>query len=375
MKSHVGLIVKATRLCNLRCSYCHDWRASGEKMSFEVLAKMIASALAHYDAAQFIWHGGETTLMPMEFYQKAMALQARFLRPGCKVRNNIQTNATRLTDEWISFFKEADFGVGVSLDGPRHLQDRHRLYAGGRSSYDDVLRGIEKLRKHGLPPSILMVVDEDTLELGPDKVFDFFLELNIKSFGCIAAKPRIQPDAAPMTPAEHYVDPPRMTRFFKRLYDRWLEHGDPDIHIRELDGLHDRVSQGGKAHGFCTLAGGCLGHYFIVEPNGDIAHCDLFLGDPAYSFGNVTTTSFPEILRSEKLAQLKTANNQAVDVMRKRCPEFKTCMGGCPHDRYISYRHNPEHSAGCCGQYELISHIRSRLQTQPPRPARLAVPA
>src|SRR5438552_11169747 len=113
--SRAALIVKVTRRCNLRCSYCHDWRSSGEIMSFPVLARTISAALREFDSVDFIWHGGETTLVPIDFYRKAVAIQARFRRPGCVVRNSLQTNATRLDNSWGRFFKEADFAIGMSL--------------------------------------------------------------------------------------------------------------------------------------------------------------------------------------------------------------------------------------------------------------------
>jgi uncharacterized protein len=360
--SHLGLIVKVTRLCNLRCTYCHDWRSTGEIMSFSVLARMISSALQEFDEVQFIWHGGETTVVPIEFYQKAVALQARFLRPGCRVRNDIQTNATRLDDKWATFFKEANFGVGVSVDGPRELHDRHRLDAGGQSSFDNVIRGIELLKRHQVPVSALMVVDEATLAIGPDRIFEFFLERGIPAFGCLDAKPKNQPDALRGTPASTYLGQERMTKFMTRLYDRWLEHGDRNILIQEFALIQSRIA--GKGRRSCTMEGNCFGRFFIVEPNGEASHCDLFLGDPAYNFGNVLQLSFTEMAQSEKTARLKQANDHAVNVMREHCPEFATCMGGCPHDRYISYRHNPAHSEKCCGKYSLISHIRSRLREQ-----------
>src|SRR5581483_2761405 len=101
---HVGLIVKATRLCNLRCSYCHDWRSGPDQtMSFPVLARMTAAALRdpEHQLIDFVWHGGETTLLPAGFYEKAMAVQARFRRPGQGIVNIIQTNGTLLTPKWV----------------------------------------------------------------------------------------------------------------------------------------------------------------------------------------------------------------------------------------------------------------------------------
>ena len=91
---HLSLIVKATRLCNLRCTYCHDWRDGPDQtMSFFVMARMIASALKDqfHDTVEFIWHGGEPTVLPISFYEKALLVQSRFRRPGQMVMNLIQT--------------------------------------------------------------------------------------------------------------------------------------------------------------------------------------------------------------------------------------------------------------------------------------------
>lgn len=359
--SFASLIVKGTRLCNLRCSYCHDWRAGPDQtMSFPVMARLIAAALRdpEHEAVDFIWHGGETTLLPMSFYEKALLVQARFRRPGQAVNNLLQTNGTRLTPAWVRFLRANRFGVGISLDGPPAIHDRYRRYASGRPSFADVARGIRLLREADLPVSVLMVIDEGALALGPDHIFDFFLEHGITSFGLLAAKPTNQPDAPPGTPTEHYTDPATMTAFLARMYDRWLEHGDPRIKIRELDGLRQRIA--GQRNVFCTLSGGCLGRYYLIEPNGDVAHCDLFLGDPRYTLGNVLRDDFATIRRSARMRELQAENERALDAMRN-CPEFGVCNGWCPHERYISVRHNPNYRADCCGLRDLIHHVRVRM--------------
>src|SRR4029077_20302558 len=92
----VTMIMKATRLCNLRCTYCHSWREGpNETMTFPVLARATRDALRDPSARSidFVWHGGEATLLPLSFYRKALWLQQRFRRPGQSVHNNLQTNA------------------------------------------------------------------------------------------------------------------------------------------------------------------------------------------------------------------------------------------------------------------------------------------
>jgi uncharacterized protein len=367
----VGLIIKGTRLCNLRCAYCHDWRAGRDQvMPFAVLARLIASALTdpEHDAVDFIWHGGETTLLPTAFYAKALLVQSRFKRPGQLIKNTIQTNGTRLTPEWLRFLSDNAFSVGVSLDGPPELHDRYRRYASGRASSPDVAAGMRLLREYKIPFSVLMVVDDAALELGADRIFDYFLAQEVRSFGLISAKPTNQPDAGPNTPTSHYSNPRKMAAFLIRMYERWREHGDPSIQIRELEGVRSRVAL--QPANMCTLAGGCLGHYYLIEPNGEIAHCDLFLGDPRYTFGNVLTHSFADIRKSDALQQLQIENASALNRMR-RCPDFQVCQGWCPHERYMSQRHNPHHSADCCGLSTLIDYIRDR-ELEPTRPPVLA---
>jgi uncharacterized protein len=356
----VGLIIKGTRLCNLRCAYCHDWRAGRDQvMPFAVVARLIATALTdpYHDAVDFIWHGGETTLLPTTFYAKALLVQSRFRRAGQLIKNTIQTNGTRLTPEWLRFLRENQFAVGVSLDGPPEIHDRYRRYASGRGSSSDVATGIRLLREYEIPFSVLMVVDDGALEIGADRIFDYFLEQGVRSFGLISAKPTNLPDAGPNTPTSHYSNPLKMAAFLIRMYERWVEHGDPDIHIRELEGVRNRVAL--QPANMCTLAGGCLGHYYLIEPNGEVAHCDLFLGDSRYTLGNILTDSFADIRGGKALERLQIENASALDRMRG-CPDFNVCQGWCPHERYMSQRHNPDHRADCCGLRTLIDYVRTR---------------
>ena len=295
MASVLGLIIKATRSCNLRCSYCHDWRTGpGQTMPFQVLAHMTAAALRDgaHDVVSFIWHGGEPLLLPPDFYTKALYLQAHIRSPASASPTASRPTAPCLTPPGPGTSAN-DIRVSISLDGPAALHDRQRLYASGRPSFRDVLRGVDVLRAHGVPFSVLMVVDEEALALGAAAVFDFFLQHGITSYGLLAAAPENRPDAPPGTPAAHYVEPARMAAFLCEMYDRWREHGDRRIRIRELEAMRARVA--GQGAGLCTLAGGCFGRYFAVEPNGDVAHCDLFVGDGRYTLGNVMEQSFTQL--------------------------------------------------------------------------------
>jgi len=359
----LSLIVKATRQCTLRCAYCQDWRSNRkEVMSFPVMARMIARALAEHEHVRFIWHGGEPTLLPISFYEKALLVQARLRRPRQKVGNTFQTNATKLTPAWARFFRANNIQVGISIDGPANLHNSHRSYRSGKGSYDHVIQGLSLLKEHEVQFSGLVVVDERTLEFGAERLLDFLVGQGICSFGLLAAKPKNEPAAEAGTTAEHYIEPARMNAFLMNLYDAWLSRGDQNVKIRELEALKAQIK--GVSARSCTLSGECWGHYYMIEPDGTVAGCDVFSGDPRYTLGNIMSTSFMEIANGAGLLQLKKEHREAMEAMRG-CPEFPVCKGWCPYERYVSIRHNKLHRDDCCGLRDLIAHVRNRMADEP----------
>jgi uncharacterized protein len=357
------LIVKATRQCTLRCAYCQDWRSNSKGvMSYGVMAHMIASALAEHEYVRFIWHGGEPTLLPISFYEKALLLQARLRREGQKVENTFQTNATKLTHAWARFFRANKIQVGISIDGPAHLHNSHRSYSSGKGSYEDVIAGLKLLKEYEVQFSGLVVVDEGTLEFGAERLLDFLVGQDIRSFGLLPAKPRNEPAAEAGTITKHYIEPARVNAFLMDLYDAWLSRGDRNVKIRELEALKAQIR--GVSARSCTLSGECWGHYHMVEADGSVAACDVFSGDSRYTLGNIMSTSFMKIANSARQLKLKKEHHDAIEAMRE-CPEFPVCKGWCPHERYVSIRHNKLHSDDCCGLRDLIAHIRNRMADEP----------
>jgi uncharacterized protein len=356
---HLALVMKATRQCTLRCAYCTDWRAGPEHvMTFPVVARVVANALSRYDHINFIWHGGEPTLLPVSFYEKALLLQGRLQRTGQWVGNSFQTNATQLTPEWARFFHNNEIQVGVSIDGPEELHNGHRSYPTGKPSFQDVIRGLKLLKEYAVDFSGLVVVDEATLKFGARNLFDFLVTAGVLNFGLLAVKPRNSEAFVPSVEAPHYVDPTTLTPFLLDLYDAWRSNGDPSVTIRELEGLKAQIL--GQESGFCTLSGECWGHYLMIEPDGTVVACDVFSGDDRYVLGSVMTSSFQELASGVPMLRLREAHRASLDAM-KNCPEFAVCRGWCPHERYASIRHNRRHQNECCGLCDLIAAIRVRM--------------
>jgi len=153
--------------CNLACSYCFFldkellYPNSNFRMREELLETYIRQLIESHRSQEVTvaWQGGEPTLMGVDFYRKAIALQQKYRRPGMRFENTLQTNGTLLDDEWCEFFKENNFLIGLSLDGPRRLHDYFRVDKGGRPTFDRVMRGLRLLQKHGVEYNLLTTVN------------------------------------------------------------------------------------------------------------------------------------------------------------------------------------------------------------------------
>ena len=105
------------------------------------------------------WQGGEPTLMKLDFFRRSVEMVEQYRRPGQTVQHTFQTNGILLDADWCAFFKEHNFLVGLSVDGPRDLHDMYRRDRDGRGTFDRVMRGWWHLRECGVDFNILCTVN------------------------------------------------------------------------------------------------------------------------------------------------------------------------------------------------------------------------
>ena len=147
------LLAKPTgAVCNLDCSYCFFlskemlYPGSRFRMADELLeeyVRQLIEAHATVPEVAIAWQGGEPTMMGLDFFRRSIELADRYLKPGQRAVYTIQTNGTLLDEEWAAFFKENEFLVGISIDGPRELHDAYRVNKGGKGSFDQVMKGLD----------------------------------------------------------------------------------------------------------------------------------------------------------------------------------------------------------------------------------------
>jgi uncharacterized protein len=144
-------------ICNLDCEYCFFlskeelYPGSGFRMDpavHEAYIRQLLAAQRGLDEIVVAFQGGEPTLMGLDFFRRTLELERAYASPGQRVLNTIQTNATLVDDEWAEFFRENDFLVGVSIDGPGEMHDAYRVDKGGKPTFDRAIRGLDALKRH-----------------------------------------------------------------------------------------------------------------------------------------------------------------------------------------------------------------------------------
>ena len=347
------LIMKATRLCNLRCKYCHSWRSSPSRpMSFETMATATWDVLGHpqVKVVDFVWHGGEVTLLPISFFEKALYVQLLLKRPDQVTRNAIQTNATLISEEWLSFWKDHDFEIGVSIDGTPSLHESRRVDKAGRGTWSAVVAGIGKLRAAGVRFGALAVLTEECLAVDPRRYLQSLVNAGVDAVALLNAIPQASGEVGAN---EDYFVFDRFIDYLVQLYETWNDEFRSSIRIREFESLEN--NHAGRKSLICVHSASCMGKFLTVEPDGRIAPCDKYDGDKNFHFSDLSRSGLADaVLQAPGMRALRE-EERSLKLSMQDCEFNRVCRGGCPHDARM--RAQSGLPRDCCGLRPLIQAI------------------
>ena len=357
--------------CNLRCKYCyyleksHLYRnAPVRVMSDELLERFVQEYIQAQTMSQvlFTWHGGEPLMRPLSFYRKAVALQERYAF-GRQIDNTIQTNGTLLTDEWCEFFKEHNWLVGISIDGPQEFHDEYRRTASDKPSWQKVMRGIRLLRTHGVEWNAMAVVNDFNAGY-PLEFYHFFKEMGAKyiQFAPVVERMAAHSDGRHLATlvdqecpvADFSVSPAQWGDFLCAIFDEWVRHDVGQTYVEIFDcTLANWV---GERPGICVYAKEC-GHAGVMEFNGDVYSCDHFVF-PEYKLGNIRDKTLVEMLYGEQQRQFSCLKHASLPKQCKECEWEFACHGECPKNRFVNDRYgNPGLNYLCSGYRHFYEHV------------------
>jgi uncharacterized protein len=380
----IHVVAKPTGpLCNLNCMYCFYLEKQAlfsmdekYRMSDEVLSAFITNYVKSQPTpvVEFVWQGGEPTLLGINFFKRVIELQRPFVYQKT-IRNSLQTNGTLLTDEWCDFLKRNNFMVGISLDGPKDIHDRYRRDRQGNGTFGRVLQGLRLLQKHKVEYNVLASIARDTTTR-PLDVYNFFKDKGIEFIQFSPVVERL-PDEFSIKHGLRLAGPASLDKeecqavtpwsvvpgqygdFLIAIYEQWVRHDVGKIFIMNFEwALNAWI---GNPSPVCIHAEQC-GRSLVIEHNGDVYACDHCVY-PGYKIGNIATDNLLQMIGKSVQSGFGTVKGTSLPRWCRECEVLPACRGGCPKHRFAkTYYDEPGLHYLCEGYRKFFLHIRKYLK-------------
>lgn len=316
-------------VCNLACRYCYYSTKPSDlypgvdqfRMTDEVLDSYTRQYLdCQPERCQFGWQGGEPTLAGLEFFQRAVALQKQYARPGQEVSNAIQTNGTLLDRRWCEFFVANNFLVGISIDGPAQWHDAFRRDRAGEPTFSRAWAAMEMLGDCGVEFNVLVTLNSVNAPHAGD-IYRYFVNRGVRYLQFIPIL-EYGPDG---TVADFSCTARQFGRFMLDVFEIWSTRDVGRVSERFIDNcLHQVLFDSAS---MCCYARRC-GNSHVLEFNGDLYACDHFVLRQ-WLIGNLLQRPLAELVTDEKLDRFERLKTDLPDACRD-CEFLEFCNAGCP---------------------------------------------
>jgi len=367
--------------CNIDCTYCFflskDALYPNEKhrMSAATLDAYIRQLLESHRTPNVTvaWQGGEPTLMKLEFFKHSVELVEKYRRPDQVVQHTFQTNGILLDDDWCTFFKEHNFLVGLSVDGPRDIHDTYRVDRRKRGTFDRVMQGWRQLRQHGVEFNILCTVNAANEKHGR-RVYRFFrdelgakwvqfipiverateqtLEIANQGWSAQSGGKRLLYTQTGNLVTERTVGSEQYGRFLVDVFEEWVRHDVGQVFVQLFDVTLEAFF---GRHLLCIHAPTC-GFGPALEYNGDLYSCDHFV-EPRFKLGNIHQTHMLKLVASPEQRKFGEDKLDTLTAQCRSCKVRHWCNGGCPKDRFaLSRDGEPGQNYLCAGLERFFMH-------------------
>ncbi|MFF3303540.1 radical SAM/SPASM protein FxsBH, inactivated beta-hydroxylase extension form [Streptomyces sp. NPDC002908] len=368
------IILKVHSRCDLACDHCYvyehadqSWRTRPKTVSDHVISKTAQRLAEHakthaLPSVSVILHGGEPLLAGPARLRRVCEEFGSALSGVAELDLRIHTNGLQLSPRYLDLFDEFDVKVGISLDGDREANDRHRRFADGRSSHPLVLKAVELLKQdryRHLNLGLLCTVD---IENDPHAVLDALVALDPPLIDFLLPhatwdEPPPRPDGSPTAYAEWLL----------AVFDRWQEEGSP-VPVRLFSSLLSTLGGGPSLTESLGLAPTDL---VVVETDGQLEQVDslksAYEGAAATGF-DVFSHSFDDVAAHPGV-QARQLGLAGVSETCRRCPVVRSCGGGLYTHRYSSADDFDNPSVYCADLEALVRGVEARTSAATVSPA------
>lgn len=371
----MNVILKTAERCNINCDYCYFFRGSDQsyrghaatidRVTIEGVVKFLAQGVEELslETLAIVFHGGEPMLQRKhDFDWMCTHMREAFSGRVRELQLGIQTNATLIDDEWIALFAEHSVAVGVSIDGPSQVHDRHRVDFAGRGTYDRTAAGIRKLqaasRRGDLPYSLgaIAVIDPST---SAREVFEHIVDvLGIRTIHW--ELPDLNNDQ------QSKIDASEFGRYLCDLFDAWTERDDPSIYVRVINSVLAKLTNQSSYLYCCGEDPDSLlldVTEVTISSNGDIGvddglrQTEFWAGLPHHT---ICDTSLADYLHANHMEQLRRARTLPPHACFG-CLWENLCGGGALVNRWSRSGHFDNPSVYCEGLKQFYSHLVTYL--------------
>ncbi|MDP2488988.1 anaerobic sulfatase maturase [Vibrio splendidus] len=347
MKTLTILVKPSSDKCNLKCQYCFYHDVSGKRetkdygfMSFSTAKNLIDNALSsnEYSNINFAFQGGEPSLIGLPFFKKFVDYaNSNASKHNKTVLYSFQTNGVGLSDQWLAFFQQHDFLIGLSLDGDKFTHDKYRICSTEKGSYERVIHTLSRFRKKNIRFNILSVVTSSLAH----RIKAIYPEL--KSLGATHLQfiPCLEPWGEVSSKQEWSLTAEAYGCFLSDLFVLWkgdvYQGSAPDIrYFNNIIGI-----MFGYMPESCDMRGVCAIQN-VVEADGSIYPCDFYTFE-SKKIGHVSTHEF-ENIHTEEAAKTFLSHSFTLPSDCRQCMFQQLCRTGCR-------RHNESEEVGSKNRY------------------------
>jgi len=384
-KKHFSVMSKPIGpICNLDCKYCYYLEKEniydekkGTPSHFKMKDDLLEDFISKYIQDQpstaekvlFTWHGGEPTLMGLDYFKKIVEFQKKHAG-NRTIENTLQTNGVMINDDWAEFFAKENWLIGLSIDGPQEFHDAYRPNKGGKGSFDQVRNAVKLFQKHGTQYNTLTVINNLNVK-HPRRMYQFLKSIGTTFMQFLPVQELISEDVQEnlrlVNPTykkdtritTESVDPAEYGDFLIGIFNEWVQHDVGTIFVQHFDLALEAWC--GYNPSLCVFSKTC-GDAIVMEHNGDVYSCDHYVY-PEYKIGNIADDNFQDMLGSLKQQRFGFDKENSLPFQCRECKFLFACNGECPKHRFSTNKDGEKIAYLCEGYYKFFEYIDPYMQT------------